>query len=170
MGAIGTFLASVFHLPTVFPRSHKRGDLREHSGSTFDKEIHMKMIFIFATALLMSACASSPTQASTRVIGSSSTNYTTLARIGCLDHLPMEEAIRYRSHVEITKYEDRSMVCVRYDGNEERCYEASVPYDDHGVREVYSTADGDTLTLDMASFMVTGGMGCFMLGRENASP
>lgn len=130
----------------------------------------MEKILIFATALLLSACASSPTQASTRVTGSSSTNYTTFARIGCIDHLPMGEAIHYRSHVEITKYEDKSVVCFRYEGNEERCGEASVPYNDHGVREVYTTADGDTLTLDMASFMVTGGKGCFVLGRDNTSP
>jgi hypothetical protein len=141
-----------------------------HRGNTSDKEITMKMILIFVTTLLISACVSIPTQANNHVTGSSSTNYITLARIGCLDHLPMEEAIRYRSHVEITKYEDRSMVCVRYDGNEERCYEASVPYNDHGVREVYTTADGDTLTLDMTSFMVTGGKGCFMLGKENVTP
>jgi len=130
----------------------------------------MKFILIFATALLISACASSPTQASSRVIGSSSTSYTTFARIGCIDRLPMGEAVRYRSHVEITKYEDRSMVCVRYEGNGERCDEASVPYSDNGVREVYATADGDTLTLDLSSFMVTGGKGCFVLGRENVSP
>lgn len=130
----------------------------------------MKKILIFATALLISACASSPTQASSRVIGSSSTSYTTFARIGCIDRLPMGEAIRYRSHVEITKYEDRSMVCFRYEGNEERCDEASVPYSDHGVREIYTTADGDTLTLDLASFIVTGGKGCFVLGRENVTP
>ena len=130
----------------------------------------MKIILIFTTAMLISACASSPTQASTRVTGSSSTNYTTLTRIGCIDHLPMEEAIRYRSHVEITKYENRSMVCVRYDGNEGRYYEASVPYNDQGVREVYATDDGDTLTLDLTSFMVTGGKGCFVLGRENGTP
>ena len=130
----------------------------------------MKKILLLATALLLSACASNPTQASTRVIGSSSTNYTTMARIGCLDHLPMEEAIRYRSHVEITKYEDRSMVCFRYEGNDERCDEASVPVNDQGVREIYTTADGDTLTLDLASFMVTGGKGCFLLGRDNAAP
>lgn len=129
----------------------------------------MKKFLILASALLLAACASSPTQASTRVMGSSSTNYTTLARIGCLDRLPREEPVRYRSHVEITKYEDRSMVCVRYDGNEERCYEASVPCNDRGVREIYTTADGDTLTLDMASFMVTGGKGCFVLGRENVA-
>lgn len=130
----------------------------------------MKKILIFATALLISACASSPTQASSRVIGSSSTSYTTFYRIGCLDRLPREEPIRYRSHVEITKYEDRSMVCFRYEGNEERCDEASVPYSDRGVREIYTTADGDTLTLDLASFMVTGGKGCFVLGRENVTP
>lgn len=130
----------------------------------------MEKFLIFATALLISACASSPTQASSRVIGSSSTSYTTFARIGCIDRLPMGEAIRYRSHVEITKYEDRSMVCFRYEGNEERCYEASVPCNDHGVREVYATPDGDTLTIDLSSFMVTGGKGCFVLGRENASP
>jgi hypothetical protein len=100
------------------------------------------------------------------VTGSSSTSYTSFYRIGCIDHLPREEAIRYRSHVEITKYEDRSMVCIGYEGNEERCTEASLPYGDHGVREIYTTADGDTLTLDMASFMVTGGRGCFVLGRE----
>ena len=130
----------------------------------------MKIILIFTTAMLISACASSPTQASTRVTGSSSTNYTTLTRIGCIDHLPMEEAIHYRSHVEITKYEDRSMVCFRYEGNDERCDEASVPVNDQGVREIYTTADGDTLTLDLASFMVTGGKGCFVLGRENVTP
>ena len=130
----------------------------------------MEKILIFATALLISACASSPTQASSRVIGSSSTSYTTFARIGCIDRLPMGEANRYRSHVEITKYEDRSMVCFRYEGNEERCDEASVPYSDRGVREIYTTADGDTLTLDLASFMVTGGKGCFVLGRENVTP
>lgn len=130
----------------------------------------MKFILIFAIALLISACASSPTQASSRVIGSSSTSYTTFARIGCIDRLPMGEAIRYRSHVEITKYEDRSMVCFRYEGNGERCDEASVPYSDQGVREIYTTADGDTLTLDLASFMVTGGKGCFVLGRENVTP
>lgn len=130
----------------------------------------MEKFLIFATALLISACASSPTQPSPRVIGSSSTNYTTFARIGCIDRLPMGEAIRYRSHVEITKYEDRSMVCFRYEGNEERCDEASVPYSDRGVREIYTTADGDTLTLDLASFMVTGGKGCFVLGRENVTP
>jgi hypothetical protein len=103
-------------------------------------------------------------------MGSSSTNYTTFYRIGCLDRLPREEPIRYRSHVEITKYEDRSMVCFRYEGNDERCDEASVPYSDRGVREIYTTADGDTLTLDLASFMVTGGKGCFVLGRENVTP
>lgn len=130
----------------------------------------MEKILIFTTALLISACASSPTQASSRVIGSSSTSYTTFARIGCIDRLPMGEANRYRSHVEITKYEDRSMVCFRYEGNEERCDEASVPYSDRGVREIYTTADGDTLTLDLASFMVTGGKGCFVLGRENVTP
>lgn len=130
----------------------------------------MEKFLIFAIALLISACASSPTQASSRVIGSSSTSYTTFYRIGCLDRLPREEPIRYRSHVEITKYEDRSMVCFRYEGNEERCYEASVPYSDRGVREIYTTADGDTLTLDLASFMVTGGKGCFVLGRENVTP
>ena len=130
----------------------------------------MEKILIFATALLISACASSPTQASSRVIGSSSTSYTTFARIGCIDRLPMGEAIRYRSHVEITKYEDRSMVCFRYEGNEERCDEASVPYSDRGVREIYTTAGGDTLTIDLASLMVTGGKGCFVLGRENVTP
>lgn len=130
----------------------------------------MEKFLIFAIALLISACASSPTQASSRVIGSSSTSYTTFSRIGCIDRLPMGEAIRYRSHVEITKYEDRSMVCFRYEGNEERCDEASVPYSDRGVREIYTTADGDTLTLDLASFMVTGGKGCFVLGRENVTP
>lgn len=130
----------------------------------------MEKFLIFVIALLISACASSPTQASSRVIGSSSTSYTTFARIGCIDRLPMGEAIRYRSHVEITKYEDRSMVCFRYEGNEERCDEASVPYSDRGVREIYTTADGDTLTLDLASFMVTGGKGCFVLGRENVTP
>lgn len=130
----------------------------------------MKKFLILASALLLAACASSTTQASSRVIGSSSTSYTTFYRIGCLDRLPREEPIRYRSHVEITKYEDRSMVCFRYEGNEERCYEASVPCNDHGVREVYATPDGDTLTIDLSSFMVTGGKGCFMLGRENASP
>ena len=62
------------------------------------------------------------------------------------------------------------MVCFRYEGNEERCYEASVPCNDHGVREVYATPDGDTLTIDLSSFMVTGGKGCFVLGRENATP
>lgn len=130
----------------------------------------MEKFLIFAIALLISACASSPTQASSRVIGSSSTSYTTFYSIGCLDRLPREEPIRYRSHVEITKYEDRSMVCFRYEGNEERCDEASVPYSDRGVREIYTTADGDTLTLDLASFMVTGGKGCFVLGRENVTP
>ena len=130
----------------------------------------MEKFLIFATALLISACASSPTQTSTRVIGSSSTSYTTFARIGCLDRLPREEPIHYRSHVEITKYEDRSMVCFRYEGNEERCDETSVPYSDRGVREIYTTAGGDTLTLDLASFMVTGGKGCFVLGRENVTP
>ena len=125
----------------------------------------MKKILILASALLMVACATSPTQSNNRVIGSSSTSYNTFYRIGCIDHLPMEGATRYRSHVEITKYEDRSMVCIRYVDNDERCTEASVPYDDHGVREVYSTAEGDTMTLDMASFMVTGGKGCFVLGK-----
>lgn len=130
----------------------------------------MKKFLILAFALLLAACASNPTQTSTRVMGSSSTNYTTFYRIGCLDRLPREEPIHYRSHVEITKYEDRSMVCFRYEGNEERCDEASVPYSDSGVREIYTTADGDTLTLDLASFMVTGGKGCFVLGRENVTP
>ena len=130
----------------------------------------MEKFLILASALLLSACASNPTQASTRVIGSSSTSYTTFYRIGCLDRLPREEPIHYRSHVEITKYEDRSMVCFRYEGNEERCDETSVPYSDRGVREIYTTPDGDTLTIDLSSFMVTGGKGCFMLGRDNASP
>ena len=130
----------------------------------------MKKILILASALLLAACASNPTQPSTRVMGSSSTSYTAFARIGCIGRLPMEEAIRYRSHVEITKYEDRSMVCFRYEGNDERCDEASVPVNDQGVREIYTTADGDTLTLDLASFMVTGGKGCFVLGRENVTP
>ena len=130
----------------------------------------MEKFLILASALLLSACASNPTQASTRVIGSSSTSYTTFYRIGCLDRLPREEPIHYRSHVEITKYEDRSMVCFRYEGNEERCDETSVPYSDRGVREIYTTADGDTLTIDLSSFMVTGGKGCFVLGRENATP
>jgi len=130
----------------------------------------MKKILILTSAMLLVACASQPTQPGTRVTGSSSTNYTTFARVGCLDHLPMEESIRYRSHVEITKYEDRSIVCIRYEGNEERCNEATVPYNDHGVREIYTTAEGDTLSLDLASFMVTGGKGCFVLGRENVAP
>lgn len=130
----------------------------------------MYKILPIVASLLLVACATNPTQPSTRVMGSSSTSYTTFYRIGCLDRLPREEPIRYRSHVEITKYEDRSMVCFRYEGNEERCDEASVPYSDHGVREIYTTADGDTLTLDLASFMVTGGKGCFVLGRENVTP
>ena len=130
----------------------------------------MKKFLILASALLLSACASNPTQAGTRVMGSSSTNYTTFYRIGCLDRLPREEPIRHRSHVEITKYEDRSMVCFRYEGNEERCDEASVPYSDRGVREIYTTADGDTLTLDLASFMVTGGKGCYVRGSDNVTP
>lgn len=130
----------------------------------------MKKILILASVLLLAACASNPTQPSTRVMGSSSTNYTIFYRIGCLDRLPREEPIHYRSHVEITKYEDRSMVCFRYEGNDERCDEASVPVNDQGVREIYTTADGDTLTLDLASFMVTGGKGCFVLGRENVTP
>lgn len=45
-----------------------------------------------------------------------------------------------------------------------------MPYGDQWVREIYTTAEGDTLTLDLASFMVTGGKGCFVLGRENATP
>ena len=48
----------------------------------------MKKILILASALLLAACASNPTQPSTRVMGSSSTNYTIFYRIGCLDRLP----------------------------------------------------------------------------------
>jgi len=124
-----------------------------------------KNILILAPVAILAACAASPTQPSTRVVGSSSTSYTHFYRIGCIDHMPMEEAIRYRSHVEITKYEDRSMVCVRYEGNEERCEEASVPRNEYGVIETYTTAEGDTLTLDAGSFTVTGGKGCYTLGR-----
>ena len=114
----------------------------------------------------MWACATSPTQAgqSTRVIGSSSTSYTTIARIGCIDRVPREEAVHYRSHVEITKYEDRSWVCFRFQ-SDERCFEATTPYDDHGVWEVYYTDMGDTLALGVDSFRVTGGRGCYVLGR-----
>ena len=141
-----------------------------HRGNNLNGENTMKKFLILAFALLLAACASNPTKPSTRVMGSSSTNYTIFYRIGCLDRLPREEPIHYRSHVEITKYEDRSMVCFRYEGNDERCDEASVPVNDQGVREIYTTADGDTLTLDLASFMVTGGKGCFVLGRENVTP
>ena len=124
-----------------------------------------KNILIFAFSGLLASCATSPTQPSTRVIGSSSTSYTHFYRIGCIDHMPREEAVKYRTHVEITKYEDRSMVCVRYEGNEERCEEASVPRNGYGVVEVYTTAEGDTMTLDVGSFTVTGGKGCYTLGR-----
>lgn len=125
-----------------------------------------KNVLIFAFSGLLASCATGPVQPSTRVIGSSSTSYTHVYRIGCIDHMPREEAVKYRSHVEITKYEDRSMVCVRYEGNEERCEEASVPRTEYGVVETYTTAEGDTLTLDMGSFRVTGGKGCFVLERE----
>ena len=40
----------------------------------------MKKFLILASALLLAACASNPTQPSTRVMGSSSTNYTTFYR------------------------------------------------------------------------------------------
>lgn len=127
----------------------------------------MKNFLILASLMFLVACAVNPSQTeeSTRVVGSSSTNYTTIARIGCIDHLPREEAVHYRSHVEITKYEDRSWVCFRYEGDE-RCYEASVPYlTERDTWEIYSTNAGDTLALGVDSFRVTGGTGCFVLGR-----
>jgi DNA-binding beta-propeller fold protein YncE len=40
-----------------------------------------------------------------------------------------------------------------------------VPRSDNGTREVYTTYEGDTLSIDLGSFMVTGGRGCYVLGR-----
>lgn len=125
----------------------------------------MKKFLIFAILLMAVSCSTGPTDVpDERVVGSSSTDYGKVTRIGCIDHVPMGETMEARFHVEITKYESRSWVCIGYSGGE-RCTEATVPYSADGLTETYGTADGTTLVLGTGTFMATGGAGCYLLER-----
>ena len=130
-----------------------------------------KNILIFGISAILGACAVNPTQPGDHVVASSSTDYTSMYRIGCLDRLAREEPVATRFHLEITKYEDRSWVCLRNltrDGSgciDERCMEASVPVVDSGFNETYVTSAGDTLTIGVGYFRVTGGTGCYVMER-----
>lgn len=119
----------------------------------------MKKILLLFSFLSLSACISE--------------NYDTFQRISCLTYVPMEDTIHLPIQVKITRYEDRSRFCLHFDDNSYRCYEASVPYNFNGelfkpyyYSDIYRTANKEVLVVMPNYLRVTGGTGCYVLGKS----
>jgi len=143
-------------------------------GQELVRKNTMKKILLLFSFLSLSACISE--NGGLRVIGVRSDSYDTFQRISCLTYVPMEDTIHLPIQVKITRYEDCSRFCLHFDDNSYRCYEASVPYNFNGelfkpyyyigAMDIYRTANKEVLVVMPNYLRVTGGKGCYVLGKS----
>lgn len=123
----------------------------------------MKIFYFLILALVLVACATDYDPNRERFVGKAELNYNMVKRIKCLSYAPMGDSLYMDFRVGIKQYTRHTDICYGWkDKGDERCIYASVPYDDHGVVDVFKTREGDTLKVGSNFLVLVEAGGCLL--------